>query len=344
MMSLREAALVILLLLGLSLLLVDGRGVALSVVALLLGLVLVFASSEPVVEGFRGLGLHTGLSEYFTGVISSLASNLPEAVLAVFMVLSPHLREVAVLTVMLASAFNGLLLGLLIIMLTLGGRSIEIPRGEMEHEVEVMRITIAFTLLIFGAGVIINLFHGDPHLPREVPLFLLLAYLSYLYFIGRGARRSEGRRAEGGWMRLLLLGLVGILLSAELISGSLEHLVQRFQVHVVIAATLIGFAGSVPEHGLALLGARRGHVELGVSNLLSGIVQSIMLVFPLLSLLIPIELDGYVLYQFLATSTTLWIVKKAVVDDGRFTLDEGVSILMAHLLGIVLFDELSRLI
>ena len=343
MMSRREGLLIILILLGVFLLLYGG-GAPLTMASLLLGLLLVFLSSEPVVEGFRGLSLHTGLSEYLTGVISSLASNLPEAVLAVFMALSPHLREVAVLTVMLASAFNGLLLGLLIIMLTMRGGSIEIPRRAMEHEVEIMRITVAFTLLIFGAGVIINLFHGQPKLPREIPPLLLLAYISYLYFIGRGAGRGETRRVEGGWMRMLIIGLIGILLSAELISGSLELLVERFRVHVVVAATLIGFAGSVPEHGLALLGARRGHVELAVSNLLSGIVQSIMLVFPLLSLLIPIELDGYVLYQFLAISTTLWIVKKAIVDDGRFTLDEGVSILLAHLLGVVLFDELSRLI
>jgi len=344
LMTLREAALIILILLGLSLLFIDGGEISLSVAALVLGLLLVFLSSDPVVEGFKGLSLHTGLSEYITGIISSLASNLPEAVLAVFMAFSPHLREVAVLTVMLASAFNGLLLGLLIIMLTLRGGRIVIPRREMEHEVEVMRITVAFTLLIFGAGVIINIFHGEPHLPREVPLFLLLAYLSYLYFISRGARRDEGAKAESGWMRMLILGLIGILLSGELMSSSLELLVERFRIHIVIAATLIGFAGSIPEHGLALLGARRGHVELGVSNLLSGIVQSIMLIFPLLSLLIPIELDGYVLYQLLAISTTLWMVKKAIVDDGCFTLDEGVSILLAHLLGIVLFDELSRLI
>ena len=343
MMSRRESILIILILLGASILLYGGDA-PLTMASLLLGLLLVFLSSEPVVEGFRGMSLHTGLSEYLTGVISSLASNLPEAVLAVFMALSPHLREVAVLTVMLASAFNGLLLGLLIIMLTMRGGSIEIPRREMEHEVEIMRITVAFTLLIFGAGVIINLFHGQPKLPREIPPLLLLAYISYLYFIGRGAGRGKTGRVEGGWMRMLIIGLIGILLSAELISGSLELLVERFRVHVVVAATLIGFAGSVPEHGLALLGARRGHVELAVSNLLSGIVQSIMLVFPLLSLLIPIELDGYVLYQFLAISTTLWIVKKAIVDDGRFTLDEGVSILLAHLLGVVLFDELSRLI
>jgi len=83
---------------------------------------------------------------------------------------------------------------------------------------------------------------------------------------------------------------------------------------------------------------------MGVSNLLSGIVQSIMLIFPLLALIVPVHLDGYVMYQFLAITVTLWIVKKAIVDDNRLTLDEGLSILMIHTLGILLFDELSLLI
>jgi Ca2+/Na+ antiporter len=112
----------------------------------------------------------------------------------------------------------------------------------------------------------------------------------------------------------------------------------------VIAATLIGLAGSIPEHGLALIGANKGHVEMGVSNLLSGIIQSIMLIFPILALIVPVQLDGYVLYQFMAIAVTLWIVKKAIIDDNRLTLDEGLSILAIHTLGILLFDELSLLI
>ena len=83
---------------------------------------------------------------------------------------------------------------------------------------------------------------------------------------------------------------------------------------------------------------------MGVSNLLSGIVQSIMLIFPLLALIVPIKLDGYVLYQFLAIAVTLWLVKKSIVDDQKLTLDEGFSILLIHTLGILLFDELSLLI
>ena len=149
--------------------------------------------------------------------------------------------------------------------------------------------------------------------------------------------------AADGWV-FWSWGVLGILVSAQLISGSLEFLVHRFNVHVVLAATMISFAGSIPEHGLAIVGARRGHVEMGVSNLISGIIQSVMLVFPPLAILVPVPLDGYILYQFLAVASTLWMVKKAIVDDGKFTLDEGFSIMIVHVMGIVLFDELSRLI
>ncbi|MCD6155231.1 MAG: hypothetical protein J7J22_05645 [Candidatus Verstraetearchaeota archaeon] len=74
------------------------------------GLLLVFAAGEPVVDGFKGLAQYTGLSEHVIGIVSSIASNLPKAVLTLFMIFSHDLREVAILTVTFASAFNDLLL------------------------------------------------------------------------------------------------------------------------------------------------------------------------------------------------------------------------------------------
>jgi hypothetical protein len=51
-----------------------------------------------------------------------------------------------------------------------------------------------------------------------------------------------------------------------------------------------------------------------------------------------------VLYQFLAIAVTLWVVKKSIVDDHRLTIDEGLIIIAIHILGILVFDELSLLI
>jgi len=320
-----------------------------SAVSMAMGLVIVIMVGEPMVEGLKELGRRTGVSDHIIGIVSSVASNLPEAAMTLFMIASPHLREVAILTVLLASAFNGLLLGILTIMVTYRGAVVEIPKKALEHDVELMRVTIAFCMIVFGTGVIMGISGADggEKLPWEVPLFQLVSYAGYLYFLGRGPEKRRGEDHAGGggsWAPPIALGLVGTVLAAQLISGSAEFLVHMFDLHVVIAATVIGFAGSVPEHGLALLGAHRGHVELGVSNLLSGIVQSVMLIFPVIALLVPVPLDGYVLYQFLAIAVTLWIVKKSIVDDGRLTIDEGVSIVVIHVLGVLLFDELSLLI
>jgi Ca2+/Na+ antiporter len=335
---------------GVLLVIVNVEGIPFSVVQMLAGLVIVVLVGEPMVEGLKEFGTSFGFSPHVTGIISSLASNLPEGVMTFFMIMSPELREVAILTVLLASAFNGLLLGLLVVMLTFRGGAITLKKEAMEHDIEIMRVAIAMCGIIFGVGVILNIFAdgGGVYLPREVPIFLLLSYAGYLFFVSRGhghvAEERHGEPGGRGWVTPVLLGLLGIIISAELIAGSSEYLVHRFDLHVVLAATFIGFAGSIPEHGIALLGARQGHVEMGVSNLLSGIVQSIMLIFPILALLVPVHLDGYVLYQFLAIGVTLWIVLKAIVDDNRLTLDEGLSILMIHVLGILLFDELSLLI
>ena len=339
------------LVLGVALYLFGPESLPFSILSMLVGLVIVVMIGEPMVEGLGEFSEYTGLSSHVTGILSSLTSNLPEMIMTMFMIFSPQLRDVAILSVLLASTFNGLLLGILVVMLTWKGGSIKIPEKALENDVEVMRLAIGFSVIVFGTGIILTLNSegGPPLLPWELPIFMLIGYLSYLFFIARGGKGGhEGhqdhlhaKEKTKSFVTPILLGLIGTVIAAELISSSSEYFVHILHLNVVFAATLIGFAGSVPEHGMALIGANKGHVEMGVSNLLSGIVQSILLIFPIVALLVPVYLDGYVLYQFLAIAVTLWIVKKSIVDDGRLTLDEGVSIIVIYLLGITLFDQLS---
>ena len=345
-MNRNRIATLLLLVVGVALYLYGHVGLTVAIVSLVIGLTIIVMTSDPLVEGLEEFSTATGIGAHVTGILSSLASNLPEAAMSLFMIFSTELREVAILNILLASAFNGLLLGILVILISYRQGEVEVPQKALEHDVEIMRITIAFSMIIFGTGVILSLNtnSGPVVIPREVPLFQLISYFGYMYFVSKGPKQvtEESKRLPvNKWLIPILIGLAGIVVSAELISGASEFFVHRFDLNVVIAATLIAFAGSVPEHGLAIVGARRGNIELGVSNLLSGIVQSIMVIFPFISLIVPVQLDGYVLYQFLAIAVTLWIVKKSIVDDGRLTIDEGLSIVVIHVLGVLLFDELS---
>ena len=338
--------LIILIPICISLIFIEIDEIALQISIIILSLAIIYFSSDPIVYGINSIAYKIGVSEYTIGIISSISSNLPEAILATFMAFHPELREIAILTIMLASAFNGLLLGILVVIITRGKKKcIVIPREELEWDIDIMRLTIAFSVLIFGLGIILNVFQGSTRLPSEASLFLLLAYIGYLYFMIKSSKRENMRGDSFSYISILelILGLAGLIVGAELISSTSEKIIFEYGIHPVVTATIIAFAGSVPEHGIAILGARKGYVKFGVSNLVSGIVQSIMLIFPIISFFVEINLDGYILYQFLAIAVTLWLVKKAIVDDGKLTLDEGIFILLAHLMGIILFDELTRI-
>ena len=319
----------------------------LAFIPLVLGLVIISLVGEYAVQGIKGLSTKLGVSDYVGGVISSLASNLPEAVLALFMAYHPELRETAVLMILLAAAFNGILLGLLIVLLSKKKGFVELPKEALTHDIEVMRITIVFTLLVAFIGIVLDIYKGENVLPWEAPPLMLLAYLSYIYFLSTSGKKAEHSRTsviDNLWPAYFIIGIYGIVLGSELISGSIEYFVSVQALSAGIVATLLAFAGSIPEHFIAVIGGLKGEIDIGVSNLVSGIVQSLMLVLPIVAFFVPIRLDGYVIYQLIANALTLWLVKKSIVDDGKLTIDEGISIMLAHLLGLILFDELSLLV
>ena len=313
--------------------------------ALVLAVLCVWLVSELAVEGFEGVCLGLGLSVYVAGVASSFASNLPEVVLACLTALSPHLREVAAVMVVLAAAFNSVLLGLLIIFVSWDRGYIAVPSAALTVEAEAMRMGAVMSTLYALVGLLVKSTGGaTPTLPREAAVFPLVAYAVYALLLQR--RESVERRdvRMGRAFADALIGVLGIFVSSEVISRAAEAWVADAGLNPVFAATILAFTASVPEHAVAIVGARKGKLEMGLSNLISGIVQSILLVFPLVALISLVVLDGFVIYQLIASAAILWLVEKAITDDKRLTLDEGVFMVLTSVLGILLLDELSLMI
>jgi hypothetical protein len=84
---------VIAMVVGLAEYLLGPENLGFSVISMLLGLSIVILVGEPMVEGLRAFNHQTGISSHITGILSSIASNLPEGVMTMLMILSPHLRE-----------------------------------------------------------------------------------------------------------------------------------------------------------------------------------------------------------------------------------------------------------
>ena len=165
-----------------------------SAIFIFLGLIIAIESSEIAVHAIDILGKKLKLSPYVGGVLSSLASNTPELVIGGFAVLAGK-TEFAIALITIATGFNILMLGILIM---LGNRirkgPIDLPQEVVDVEVPIMRVAIVILGSIFVIGIvefvievysIVQTGASDilPRLPHEASLMMVLTYLAYLYFI-----------------------------------------------------------------------------------------------------------------------------------------------------------------
>ncbi|MCS7385110.1 MAG: hypothetical protein NDF55_00025 [archaeon GB-1867-005] len=310
------------------------------------GLWAVFRGSEAAVVGLKSAVIHIGQTEYTAGVISSLASNSPELVVAALMsfrglnIGSKELIEVAALTVIIGAGFNVLLLGLLIVVISWKKGEVRFPYKAIAHESDLIRMAIVTCLLLFAYAVIMS---GEGSYPRELGIFMLATYASYVFFLTKSQKikaKAKPNLTKRATMLYLALGFAAIIFGGELIVRSVEYVIHVAHINIVTTAIIIGCIGSIPEHGVALIGAHKGFVELGLANLLGGITQYILVIFGIMMILVPLPIDGYIMFQLISIASSLWIVKKAIIDDQKLTLDEGVFILILQVMLFIMLEEL----
>ncbi len=86
---------------------------------------------------------------------------------------------------------------------------------------------------------------------------MLLGYSSYLFFIAKGSKGTQEKlqaqvdkkERSTSFITPIVIGLVGIVIAAELITSSSEYFVHVLHLNVVFAATLIGFAAACLNMG-----------------------------------------------------------------------------------------------
>ncbi|HUT80174.1 MAG TPA: sodium/calcium exchanger protein [Candidatus Bathyarchaeia archaeon] len=190
------------------------------ITSVILGIWLAFRPSEWAVDGLDNLMRAVGLTAYVAGVISSIASNLPEAIAAGIMLIKgkfiiggtvgEDLIHTAFYTTLAAAGFNAILLGIVVLV---GGKRkgyIEIKKETVMAEGVLLRWGFVATLLTFGLAIIIILdeifteihagtnFPGiegiTAELPRMTGAVLVLSYIIYMIFLivkSREARAAE---------------------------------------------------------------------------------------------------------------------------------------------------------
>ncbi|MHA2053363.1 MAG: hypothetical protein ACXACP_01460 [Candidatus Hodarchaeales archaeon] len=278
---------------------------------MILGLIIAILASEKAVDGVAVFGKKLGLSPYVSGVLSSLASNSPELVIGGFAILKGQV-EFAIAFIIIATGFNILMLGMLIMIGNYTRKEpIIIPQEVVEIEVPIVRVAIVIVGSIFIYGIVLfcleifeiatGAVQTIPFLPYEANVIMVIVYLFYLFFIIRHnlrnrdlstLRKQETQEAENRSLLIfiLLLGFGMIFFAGEMISSSVELFLEHsheigIELNEFQLAFFIGAAASIPEHAIALLAVKKeGGVELGLGNLIAGSMQNLLLMTGLVSL------------------------------------------------------------
>lgn len=316
---------------------------------------LVFRASHFAIDGLESLGAFAGLSAYVIGVLSSLASNTPEAVVSALTALrgyqtgSPDLVEIAVLSVVMAAGFNIILLGCVVVLSSRKTGYIDVPDEVVEDDADLIRWTIVAMaiLLIFGIIQYIRAIEtATPTnliiLPPLAGLMMVLSYVLYaIYALKKKPKhprpKVKPRHTRRNSAILTVLGFVGIFIAGYIFTGTIELTfeyvpwvsfgIEPFQ-KIVIIAMIVGAAGAIPEHGIAILAAAKDKASIAIGNTLGGTTQVLLLIIGGVSLFLPLPLDARVLLQLATAAGSLWFLKRAMTDDRRIDIYEGAMILL----------------
>ncbi len=325
------------------------------ILGFVVGVWLAFRPSEWAVGGLDSASKYVGFSDYTAGTISSLASNLPEAVIAIFMFTAGQ-HIIATVTILSAAGFNAIILGVAILIATLKKKGyVDVPEGLEKKEAPIIRWAIVALLMTVCFGFIEYFQKSDEIaiLTKPVGAFLAAGYIFYLIYLAISERKSKSKMKEEGveyekpklskimTIIILVLGFGGIILGGETLSFCVEELihVQNVELRPEFLGLILGAAGALPEHGIALVSAAKDEVEIAFGNAIGGILQSALLIFGLLGTIFVIELSPFVLLQLAAIAVILWFTKRCITDDKRFDTFEGIMILLLQFLVFAILIE-----
>lgn len=348
--SKKELAFMLLLIVGYFYLRSTGTNVTWMVgLGLIVGVWLAFRPSEWAVEGIESAAGWMGMTAYVAGMLTSLASNMPEAAISGiaawngFVSDNAALLDIAVLSVLIAAGFNMLLLGITIMISTRGAKDMNVPEEAIRKDSVLIRWTIVALASMFALGVVDLASSGGSNNLRFPAIASLVLFASYIIYgivlmtgdVAETKERIKPHHTKRTAAILSTIGFIGIFFAGEILTNSVETLLETQHEFVAllgdeitIAALILGAAGALPEHGIALIAAAKGKIGLAVGNLIGGVLQIVLLVTGGIGMFVPIPLDHYVLFQIVVIAGSLWFLKRAITDDHQLDFFEGAMIVL----------------
>lgn len=261
----------------------------LSIVAVLVGFLILIWSSDQFVEGAAAIARALGVSQIIIGMtIVSIGTSAPEIVVSIIAALD-NAGNLAVGNAIGSNIANvGVVLGVTLLVAPL-----YLQESYLKKE---MPMLLGVTLL--GALVVIN---GE--LSRIDGAILIIALIVMLTKMIRDESRDRALREEVAqeslgnnspgypWLRFIG-GLLLLVASSRLLVWGAVNIAESMGVsELMIGLTIIAIGTSLPELAASVMSARKGHAEIALGNVLGSNLFNLLAVLPVPGLLSNLVLD-----------------------------------------------------
>lgn len=284
----------------------------LSVVAIVVGLVLLVWSADRFVDGAVGVAQFFGMSTFLIGMlIVGFGTSAPEMVVSVLSAMNntPQLA--------LGNAYGSNIANIALI---LGVTALIIPvvvkKEAMKRDIPILIAITVLTILLLMDG---NVSFVD----GLILLFAFAGITAFNIFTELRAKRKRKNSAENADLEtpaekvsivksslLLLVGLVLLIVSSRMLVWGAVNVAQALGVSdLLIGLTIVAVGTSLPELASSIAAARKGENDLAVGNVIGSNIFNTLVVVGIAAVITPIKaMDAEVLSRDLPIMSSLTLL------------------------------------
>jgi len=304
---------------------------------LLLSLLLIFKAADLIVYGISRYAKALRLSDDLIGfVVVALAASMPEVIAGIMGLLAGK-EEVLFGTILGTNMVH--------VALVVGTLACFARKLPLECRIIRGRVFVLWLLLMLPFGLIL----WDGELGRLDGAILVIAFLAYI--VGLWMREGTLGRVKSRvalrtiWRdAFIFLGsLVALILAGRFLVFSSINIAALVGIPAYfIAITVISVSGAIPDFAVGIRSVLKGHVDIGIGDIIGSVALELLLFFGIVGLVSPIKIavsEVFLAIIFLAISLSVIMF---LVSRRSMSWRHGVALLGLYAVFIGL--EIAKLV